>query len=71
VVSTACAVSDAVAARPDVFVAQPSPAALARAMMSSQRHWNLVRVDQGVTTISLDDVEAGQVVSAGSRPGWD
>ena len=69
VVSTACAVSDAVAARPDVFPAEPSPAGLSRAMVSSRQHWNLVRVDRTAATISLVQVGVDQVVSAGGRPG--
>lgn len=42
VVSTACAVAGSLGSRPTVFVCEPEPTALARAMMSSRQHWGLV-----------------------------
>ncbi len=69
VVSTACAISDAIAARPEVFPAEPSPAALSRAMVSSRQHWTLRRLDRSAATISLDQIGSDQVVSAGGHRG--
>ena len=69
VVSTACALAGSVTDRSSVFVADPDPASLARAMMASRERWNLVQGDRRpVTPVSVTMPEAPRLARAGALP---
>ncbi len=66
VVSTACAISDALAERPEVFLASPTGAALAEAMMLSRQQWDRTRAGQQHPNVTLPrGPRARSVVGAG------
>lgn len=69
VVSTACALAASVTERAGVFVADPEPTALARAMMASRDRWNLVHGDRRPSApVLLTVPEAPRLARAGARP---
>jgi len=66
VVSTACSIAGSLHARPEVFVAEPVPSGLARAMMSSRQRWTIERARQvSGTPLSIGRSDLPQLARAG------
>ncbi len=71
VVSTACSIAGSVSGLPSVFVADPAPSGLARAMIASRQRWNITQAEKAAAqplliTLSMPP----ELASTGSTHHW-